>query len=1145
MKEIRVDHKTLLLTNYICLHSFIKRSISLSCVRAQNMLTNRLLYIVLFSFLSIHAFSQIPKEKVTFSKVTATLSNPQVSCILQDSRGFLWIGTEDGLNRFDGYDVTVYRNVARDTTSLLNNAILKLFEDRQGQLWVSTRNGGLQIYNREQDNFKRLPQYTFNCEVTTFHEDSVSIWIAGVRDHKSFVEQIKSNGASRYYKFFDSCHPVCSLIPISDHEFLVGIRETGLYRWDLKKNVVRRQGVPINLHQVIKEQNHDLWIATNAGLQKYDVATRKYIVYNRHSKPSLPGDNILYMLKERNYLWIGTENDGLCRLNTITNELLTFRANKNDPESLTDNSIRALYKDRQGRVWIGTYSNGIAVMDRLSQKFMDIDISLGNDIVNAILLDSKKRLWVGTENGLIVKSGQDVKRYNHTADRKSLGANPVLAIYEDIQQRIWVGTWGGGLNRYDEENNNFIHYMPDTKREGSLSDPNVFSIWQSSETHELLVATYDGLNILSDVDAGYFKCIHEKQFQFNDYTRKIYEDTKGNIWVGTAEELLRYNSAQKELVRFEKSSRYDSIQVSGACNSILEDKQGRLWVGTHKGLYLIENNKFQKKYTIDNGLPDNIVQGILEDGAGNLWLSTQTGISKFNPATENFKKFDASDGLFGNNFRPGVCLDDRMGNLFFGGKGVCAFNPDSIRSNSFIPEVFITELRIRNQPVKPGDSSGILKRPISETSMITLPPDYNFFSLKYVALNFTATAGNQYAFKLEGFHADWNYVDMQRTVMFTNLSPGIYTFKVKARNKDGVSNDEGATLTIRILPSWWRTWWAILIGAVLLIAALLSLYKLRVRSIEKRNAVLELQIKSRTEELEHQNRILLESQEELIQSQEEISAQRDIVSAQIVELQEARQIIEKQNKEITVRNETLEAEVEERTRDIVEYNQQLEQFAFISAHNLRAPVARILGLGNVLDICKNNLQESQLITEKIILTARELDRVVRDLNTVLDVRRNSTSMIVPVNLQEELNLIKVNLEKEIQDTHTTFIENFSGGDTMFTVRPYIHSILMNLISNAIKYRHPGRRPVIAIHSEVKGDLFCLRIQDNGLGMDLKVYKDKLFMLYSRFHSHVEGKGIGLFLVKTQVSSMGGKIDVVSHPDEGTCFNLSFKRMHNV
>jgi signal transduction histidine kinase len=195
-------------------------------------------------------------------------------------------------------------------------------------------------------------------------------------------------------------------------------------------------------------------------------------------------------------------------------------------------------------------------------------------------------------------------------------------------------------------------------------------------------------------------------------------------------------------------------------------------------------------------------------------------------------------------------------------------------------------------------------------------------------------------------------------------------------------------------------------------------------------------------------------------------------------------------------------------------------------------------------MCKNDLRETLLIADKIVFTTRELDHVVKDLNTVLEMRRNSTSVIVPVNLPEELHLIKVNLEKEIRDTCTTFIENFSKGDTMLTVKPYIHSILMNLVSNAIKYRHPDRKPVIAIHSEVRDGVFSLTIQDNGLGMDLNVYKDKLFMLYSRFHSHVEGKGIGLFLVKTQVSSLGGKIDVVSRPDEGTCFYLSFKHTRN-
>jgi ligand-binding sensor domain-containing protein len=1111
-------------------------------VSVQNMFRICVVGILLLSlFRSTEAFTQSPVEKVKFSTITAALSNPHVSCILQDSRGFLWIGTEDGLNRFDGYDVTVYRNNTSDTTSLLKNAIIKIYEDSRGLLWVSTGNGGLHVYNREQDNFRRLSQYSFNCEITEFHEDSTSVWLGGVRNHKAFVERIdKANGRRQYYNFFDSCHPVRSLIRISDHEFWVGIHENGLFRWDLKKNTLSRKGPSLKLREVIKGGPRDLWIATDAGLYNYDVYTNKYIVYNTHTIPALPVNNILHLSKERNYLWIGTENGGLCRLNTITNELLTFQANTNDQESFVDNSIHALYSDRQGRVWIGTYSNGIAVMDRLNQKFMGIDIPLKNDVVNAILLDSKKRLWVGTEDGLIVKSAQGVKRYKHTAAKESLGANPVLAVYEDRQHRVWIGTWGGGLDRYDEVHDHFIHYMPDVKRKDALSNPNVFSISQSAKTQELLVATYGGLNILSDVNSGSFKHVYEKRFGFNNYTRKIYQDKKGNIWVGTIEELLRYDPARKEMVRFETTTDYDSIQVGGLCNTMLEDSKGRLWVGTQKGLHLIEEGKFRRRYTIDDGLPDNIVQGIEEDKAGNLWLSTQTGISRFNPAGGAFKNFDAADGLSENNFRPGVCLQDEAGNIFFGGKGICAFNPDSIRSNSFIPEVFITELRIGNQPVKPGNFDGILKRQILETSTITLPSDYNFFSLKYVALNFTATDRNQYAFMLEGFHTDWNYVDGQRTMMFTNLDPGTYTFKVKARNKDGVSNERGATLTIHIQPPWWRTWWAMLIGIVLLITGLMSFYKLRVRSIENRNAILEHQVKRRTEQLEHQNRNLLHSQEELLQSQEEISAQRDIVSAQIVELQEARLIIEKQNREIMIRNETLEAEVEERTRDIVEYNQQLEQFAFISAHNLRAPVARILGLGNVLEMCKSDLQETRMITEKLVFTARELDRVVKDLNTVLEIRRDSTSVIVPVDLQEELHLIKMELEKEIQDTKTTVIENFSKGSTMLAVRPYVHSILMNLVSNAIKYRHPNRRPVIAIHCEVVGNQFSLTIQDNGLGMDLNLYKDKLFMLYSRFHLHVEGKGIGLFLVKTQVSAMGGKIDVMSSPGEGTCFYLSFK-----
>jgi ligand-binding sensor domain-containing protein len=1096
------------------------------------------LLVPLFLFLTFEVFAQSPANSITFSKVSAPLSHSQASCILQDSRGFLWVGTEDGLNWYDGYEFKVYRHNPDDSTSLLKNTIHSLFEDSRGVLWISTSNGGLQVYDREQDNFKRLPQYSFDCEIGTFHEDDSSVWIGGVRHGKAFVDQVhKLTGSERNYILFDSPSPLHALIPASDHTFWFGVRGIGLFHWDFRKKEVRRQGPPSDLHRIVKDGQDLLWIATKTGLQKYNVKTGQYVFYNTHSKPELPVDNILSLCVDGNYLWIGTENGGLCRLNKTTNEILTFQADKDDPESVPDNSIWALYRDQQERIWVGTYSNGIAVVDPMLDKFWDLDLPSSNDIVNAILLDSKSRLWVGTEDGLIMKSSQGIRHYRHTEAKGSLQTNPVLAIYEDAKQRIWVGTWEGGLNRYDDLHDNFIHYMPDEKRNDALSNPNVFSIWQSRETHQLLVGTYDGLNVL-DEETGSFQHIREGKFAFNNYIRAIYQDSKGNVWVGTIEELLRYDQFSKKLNRFESSTNRDSIRVAGLCNSIIEDKKGRLWVGTREGLHLLVNGAFKIRYTINDGLGNNTVQGVLEDRSGNLWMSTAVGISKFDPETAVFRNYDIADGVRGSTFKPNSSFRHPNGQLFFGGKGICYFNPDSVLDNPYKPEVFITELGILNDPVLPGDETGILQHQISETGEISIPPEFNYFSLKYVAVNFTSSSKNRYAYMLKNFHSDWNYVGDQRSVMFTNLDPGTYTFLVKACNNDGLWNSVGTQLVIHILPPWWKTWWATLAGCILLIAIIRILYKLRVRSMKLLNRRLEVQVQKRTEQLAQQN-------EELIQSQEEIAAQRDVVSAQNAELQKARLIIESQNNDISLRNESLEAEVEERTRDLVEYNQQLEQFAFISAHNLRAPVARILGLGNILEINSNDPDETRTIIEKMVYTSQELDRVVRDLNTVLEIRRNSNSTITPIDLKEEVRLIKINLEKEISDTKTKFIEDFSKGVTLWAAKPYVDSILLNLIGNAIKYRHPARTPVIKIRSEVTDNQFNLTIQDNGLGMDVNLYKDKIFTLYNRFHLHIEGKGLGLYLVKTQLTAMGGKIEVESKVNEGTAFHLVFKHTQEV
>ena len=294
------------------------------------------------------------------------------------------------------------------------------------------------------------------------------------------------------------------------------------------------------------------------------------------------------------------------------------------------------------------------------------------------------------------------------------------------------------------------------------------------------------------------------------------------------------------------------------------------------------------------------------------------------------------------------------------------------------------------------------------------------------------------------------------------------------------------------------------------------------------------------EELQSKQEEITAQNEELQQSHEEISAQRDLVAAQNQELERVKIVIEKQNHEIKIRNFNLNEEVENRTRELLEYNQQLEQFAFVSSHNLRAPVARILGLGKLLELSGKNAADEVFITKSLITSTYELDRIVRDLNTILEIRKGGSSAISEIPLDEEMQMLLINLEKEISDTHATITWDFSQVPVIQTVRPYLDSIIINLLNNSIKYKHPDRAPRIHLKTELRSDSTCLIVRDNGLGIDLSIFGEKLFKLYSRFHLHVDGKGLGLHLVKTQVTTLGGKIEAESKVNEGIAFFIYFK-----
>jgi ligand-binding sensor domain-containing protein/anti-sigma regulatory factor (Ser/Thr protein kinase) len=1089
------------------------------------------------------------------------LSNLNITAIAQDSKGFLWVGTLDGLNRFDGYEFKIYRNVENDSTSLVKNRVETIYEDSKGRLWVSTVNSGLQYYNRATDAFYRIPEFSQRfCQVFTITEDKQhNLWIGGAFNEQAFVA-MRDHRTGKWESFllFRAAEGIYSISQISENEFWLGSQSNGLFRWNKNSRVLEQHfmhdpananSLPGNdIRKIVPDTGGNLWIATHdGGLCKFNPKTNRYTRFTTEStkgQTSLPNNTIRCMIAEGRYLWIATENGGLSRMDVATEELTNFLYDKANPNSIINNSIWSVHRDKQGRIWIGSFAKGLCVLDVMEDKLAIYDPLLESDLVNVIFLDSKNRMWIGTEDGLVLKDNTGSHRFRFDPkNKRSISSNAINCLYEDSKHRIWVGVWNGGINRFVEGSGpgghgGFVRYNHDPNRKESLTDPNVFNIAEYSKTGELLVSTFDGLNILKDEKAGIFENPFSYPHEGDQFHFTLLEDNSHNIWVGARSGLSIYSMETKKVIPINIWE--DTTKTTDQVNCIFIDHNETIWIGSSGGLHQMVNPKKFISYTTNDGLPVDFVQGILEDEKGNLWLGTSKGLSVFNPSTKQFKNFDESDGLLSNELRRKAFLKKQNGQMFVGGKGVNTFFPDSVVSNPNRPSVYITDLKIFNQSIKPNTSDGILKNDIAETKELYLDHDHNFVQLHYVGINFTSSYKNQYAYKLDGFDENWINVGTQRSVTFMNLDPGTYTFRVKASNNDGLWNEEGASLIIHVLPPWWKTWWARSLVVLALIGTVTLATLIRDRRILKANRELEDAVNQKTKELQKINLALRKSEEEIIEKNRKLTAQSDELAAQNEELLQSQEEVSAQRDLVARQNENLELEVSKRTNDLVEYNQQLEQFAFIAAHNLRAPVARILGLGQLLGMPENTPEQKDEIYPRLVHTAQELDGVVKDLNTILDFRKNSESHLILVDLATEISKIRGTLEREIANTHAVITTDFAQVDRIRTVKPYLESILYNLISNAIKYRNPERVPTIHIKTEKSEDETCLTVSDNGLGIDVAAHRDKLFTLYSRFHIHLEGKGLGLYLVKTQITALGGRIEIESEVNKGSIFKVYFK-----
>jgi len=789
----------------------------------------------IFLFLGICFWSLFIPTSISFAQnkplsfnhldVTNGLSNNSVISINQDSTGFIWLGTKYGLNRFDGRTFKVFKNDPENKSSISSNDFIKkLVLASNKKMWVVS--GGLDLYHSEDNSFETvLPQSEALLKV--FQDTKGNLWIGS-------LTQLKFKAANSKkiipIKITNSNLQVSVLFEDHAHHIWVGT-SSGLYElfFANKKLHIKRHfrsefkngahNDPIT--SIIQDQNLNYWIGTKkSGLYHFDKKTLQltHFVKNNNDKNSLVNNNVRKILLHKNgSLWIGTQ-DGLSILNPYTHQFINYQHDPTNPNSLSQNSIYDILQDKNGSVWIGTYFGGVNVVYSVNTPFTIYQNninqnSISSNIISTIVEDSKQNLWIGTEAGglnYFNRRSQQFSNYkNNINDKNSLSSNLVKAIVIDKNQNVWIGTGLGGLNLFNPETSSFTVFKRNDGNSNSIVSDNVNCL-EISKKNKLFIGTDIGLNIY-DIATKKFTFIPTRGKTFLDRSiNALFEDKIGILWIGTPIGIHVYQDSKLQYKNFKdslnKSFTYD-------INCFQQDSKDQIWVGTyHNGLALLnlKNNRF-KIFNTSNGLPSDNILAIKEDKDTNLWISTDNGLVKYNRRLKTFRSFNILDGLPDIQFNTNSALNDSQGRMYFGTyNGLVSFIPQSIEKNRVAPDVVFSNLKLFNIPVKINDESGILKQDINFSNTLTFEHYQNIFTVEFSALNFIKSNKNKYAYKLEGFEKNWNYVDIP-SATYTNLPAGEYQFLVKAANNDGIWSKNVKKINIEVLPPIWKTWWAYLI----------------------------------------------------------------------------------------------------------------------------------------------------------------------------------------------------------------------------------------------------------------------------------------------------------------------------------------------
>ena len=1006
------------------------------------------------------------------------LSNNAVICSVQDKQGFLWFGTKDGLNRFDGYSFKVFRADPDRAGSIGGNFINSLYEDRNGILWVGTEKG-LYKYDATSESFSLLKTNAITPVTDIKMDGQENLWFI------SDFTLIKYNEKKKRLTYYpiDRYFETTSLCVSGDGSLWASTAGGLLIHYNIETDAFARynmfdhspQPVAKWIEEIYSTANGTILIGTsNQGAKAFDIKTEKYkdlLTYNpdkteifvRHFVQTGPQQ-----------FWIATES-GIFIYDMVTGKYSNLQKKYNDSYSISDNAVYTFCKDKEGGIWAGTYFGGVNYYPKPYTAFKKFfpkigENSISGNVVREICEDNYGNIWIGTEdaglNKLNVVTGK-ITHFQPTGKSGSISYSNIHGLLVNGDE-LWIGTFEHGLDILNIKTSKVIrHYVSTDKN--LLRSNFIYCIYRTN-AGEIMLGTTRGIYTYNKARDEFIPL--PKIPLFNWYTT-ILKDNDGIIWAGTFGNGVNYLDTKTQKTG---NLRYDAKNKnslsSDRVNCIFEDSKKTLWFATEGGLCKFNRKtKDFKRYTTANGFPSNFTISILEDEEHFLWISTTKGLVRFDQQTEDVNVYTKANGLLTDQFNFSSGFKNAEGKMFFGSaKGLISFKPSEFNKNNYAPKVYITGFQANNKDLAIAETGSPLKRSITYTDKILLKNNQSTFSIDFAALSFTAPEMAQYAYKMEGLDKDWIFLESNRKAYFTGLPAGDYIFKVKAANSSGIWTEKETQLVIEILPPWWASWWAYcaysLVGAFILF--------LGVRNYHNR--------------IEEKNRRKIELLE--------IAKEKEIFEAKF-------------------------------------------EFFTNVAHEIKTPLTLIKG---PLEKVIKKAGDSPEMNNSLRIMEKNTNRLIDLTNQLLDFRQTEIKgfslNFVKTDITEFLKETYISFKPLAEQKKLSFIIKLPRTKVYgFVDVEALNKILSNLFSNAIKYA--DKKVQVYLHPSNSGDsFFTIEIKNDGYLIPYEM-KDKIFEPFFRLKQteKQKGTGIGLALSRSLTELHKGILDLKKPENDLNIFFL--------